>query len=147
MSTFEHMQEFKGPVVLFDGVCNFCDASVQFIIRRDPRAKFRFAALQSEFAQKALTKNQLNTEKFDSIVLLEEGKVYQKSTAALRIARRLNGLWPLLYGFIILPAFFRNVFYDIIARNRYRWFGKKDQCMIPGPEIRMRFIQDSDENS
>jgi len=136
------MQEFESPVVLFDGVCNFCDASVQFIIKRDPKAKFRFAALQSNYAQFILKRNHLDAHHFDSVVLIEGGKVYQKSTAALRIARQLKGLWPVLFVFIILPPFVRNFFYDIIARNRYRWFGKKDQCMIPGPEVRNRFIQD-----
>lgn len=141
------MERGLGPVVLFDGVCNFCDASVQFIIRNDPAGKFRFAPLQSAFAREILQKNGLNPEVFDSVLLVENGKVYQKSAAALRIARKLRRLWPVLYVFIIVPPFIRNAVYDFIARNRYRWFGKKDACMLPTPEIRSRFLAVADENA
>lgn len=128
------------PVILFDGVCNLCNSSVQFIIRHDPRARFRFAALQSGFGQQQLSLHDFSTEKLVSVVLLMHGRVYNKSRAALEIARRLSGLWPIIYVFIIVPPFIRNFIYDWISRNRYRWFGKRDECMIPTPELKARFI-------
>lgn len=130
-----------GPVLLFDGVCNLCTGSVQFIIKRDPTKKFRFASLQSEFGQQVLAQHQLNTDTFDSLVLLEGGKIYQRSTAALRIARQLSGTWPMLYAFIIVPAFIRNAVYDFIARNRYKWFGKKEACWLPNPDLQALFYK------
>lgn len=127
-------------VILFDGVCNFCNSSINLIIRKDRKNIFRFAPLQSE-AGAALTRHYgIDTDKTDSIVYIENGKAYVKSSAALRIARHMKGLYPLLYGFIVLPKFMRDPFYDLIARNRYKWFGKKDSCMIPTPEIREKFI-------
>ncbi|MCB0556214.1 MAG: thiol-disulfide oxidoreductase DCC family protein [Phaeodactylibacter sp.] len=128
------------PILLFDGVCNLCNGAVQFIIRRDPNAVFRFASLQSEFARKSLAEHKKNSDDLDTVVLLEEQQLYVKSDAALRAVRYLSGLWPLLYGFIILPRPLRNAVYDWVARNRYRWFGKKSQCMIPRPEWRERFL-------
>jgi predicted DCC family thiol-disulfide oxidoreductase YuxK len=127
-------------VVLFDGVCNFCDNTVQFVLRRDKAGYFRFAALQSEAGQALLKDHELPTEHFDTFILLENGKIYKRSSAALRLVRKLSGGWPLLYGFILIPRFIRDFFYSIIARNRYRWFGKKDACMIPSPEVRSRFL-------
>jgi predicted DCC family thiol-disulfide oxidoreductase YuxK len=128
------------PIILFDGVCNLCNQSVQFVIRHDPNSRFRFAALQSDFGRSELTKHQLDSEKLLSIVLLIGDKVYDRSRAALEIARRLDGLMPLMYVFVIVPPFIRNFVYDWIARNRYKWFGKVDECMIPTPELRARFI-------
>ena len=130
-----------GPVLLFDGVCNLCTGSVQFIIKRDPTKKFRFASLQSEFGQQVLAQHQLNTDTFDSLVLLEDGKIHQRSTAALRIARQLSGAWPMLYAFIIVPAFIRNAVYNFIARNRYKWFGKKEACWLPTPDLQALFYK------
>jgi predicted DCC family thiol-disulfide oxidoreductase YuxK len=127
-------------VVLFDGVCNLCDQSVQFILKRDKKGYFQFASLQSEAGQQILKENNLPTDDFDSFVLVENGKLYQRSSGALRVCRRLGGAWPLLYGFIIVPAFIRNAVYNWVARNRYRWFGKKDACMMPKPEWRERFL-------
>lgn len=124
------------PIVLFDGVCNLCNGAVQFIIARDKHQGFRFASLQSAFGQQY----QQQVGEVDSILLVEEGQVYQKSTAALRIARKLNGLWPILFVFIIIPPFLRDFIYDIIARNRYRWFGKKESCWLPTPDLKTRFI-------
>lgn len=127
-------------IILFDGECNFCDSSVQFIIKRDPVAHFHFASLQSDFG-KRLKKQIHITGDLDSIVLIEGQKVYTKSTAALRIAKKLDGLWHLLFLLIIVPRPVRNVIYDFVAKNRYKWFGKKaDQCMLPPPEIRERFL-------
>jgi predicted DCC family thiol-disulfide oxidoreductase YuxK len=127
-------------VLLFDGVCNLCNGAVNFIIDHDPKGHFKFAALQSDFGQEKLKSLGFNTEEFDSLVLLSGGKVYKKSTAALKIARKLNGLYPLLYGFIIIPPFIRHWVYDIIGRNRYRWWGKRDSCRMPTPELRQRFV-------
>jgi predicted DCC family thiol-disulfide oxidoreductase YuxK len=130
----------SGPVVLFDGVCNLCEGSVLFIIKRDPKGIFRFAALQSTYGSELLSKHGLSTDQFRTIVLVNNDRVYERSRAALEIARRLNGLWSLLYVLIIVPPFLRNWIYDWISSNRYRWFGKKDQCMIPTPELRARFL-------
>jgi len=127
-------------IILFDGVCNFCDASVQFMIKRDPSGKFKYTPLQSEVGQKILAENRLSAAEFDSIILSENGKIYKKSTAALRIAKELSGLWPFLYLFIIVPPFIRNAVYDFVAANRYKWYGKKEACMVPSPEVRSRFI-------
>lgn len=128
------------PIILFDGVCNLCNDSVQQIIKRDPKGKFLFASLQSEVGQALLKKFNRPTTDLDTIVLVEGERHYIKSTAALRIARRLKGLWPLLYGFIIIPGFIRHSLYNYVARNRYRWYGKQDQCMMPTPELKARFI-------
>lgn len=130
----------SNDVLLFDGVCNLCNGAVNFIIDHDPNQHFKFAALQSDFGQERLKELGFNTEKFDSLVLLSQGKVYRKSTAALRIARKLNGLYPLLYTFIIVPPFIRHWVYDLIGRNRYRWWGKRDSCRMPTPELRQRFV-------
>jgi predicted DCC family thiol-disulfide oxidoreductase YuxK len=132
--------EDNKSLLLFDGVCNLCNSSVQFILLRDKKDRFRFASLQSDYGQNLLREHNLPTESFNSLVLVENGKVYQKSTAALRIARKLKGLWPLLFAFIIIPPFIRNFVYDIIAKNRYRWFGKKEECMLPRPEWKQKFL-------
>ncbi len=129
------------PVVLFDGVCNFCDATINFLIRQDSRAHLRFSPLQEPAGQHLLRQLGLNTEQFDTFLLLENGQVYQKSTAGLRVLRQLPGIWPWAYGLIIVPAFIRDAAYGIIARNRYRWFGRKDACMIPDAGIRGRFLR------
>lgn len=127
-------------IVLFDGVCNFCDSSVQFIIRKERKPILKFASLQSPTGQSLLKKFNLDPTKIDSVVFVSGEKVYLKSTAALYLVKRLKGLYPLLFGFIIVPPFIRNAVYDWVARNRYKWYGKKDVCMIPTPEIRARFV-------
>lgn len=132
--------EQSHAIILFDGVCNLCNRSVQFILKRDKKAYFQFAALQSEAGQAFLKDLGKDAEQFNSVVLIEKGKVYEKSTAALRIARHLGGAWPLLYGFYIVPAFIRDGVYSWIARNRYRWFGQKEHCMMPQPEWKERFL-------
>lgn len=127
-------------IILFDGDCNFCDASVQFIIKRDPYAHFHFTSLQSEKGQELLTKHRIPTD-VDSLVLIENNKAYTRSTAALRIAKKLDGLWHLLFLFILIPRPLRDPVYNYIARNRYRWFGKKETaCALPSPEMRKRFL-------
>lgn len=128
------------PIVLFDGVCNLCNRSVMFIIRHDPDAVFRFAALQSDAGRQALSMLNQAQENVSSIVLLQGQKVFTHSTAALSIARQLKGPIKFAYAFIIIPRFIRDAVYNWIARNRYRWFGKKDQCMVPGPDLLRRFI-------
>lgn len=129
--------------ILFDGVCNLCNASVQFVIRHDAGAKFRFMALQSEAGREIMTRNGLSADQLDSFVLSENGRIYQRSTAALRVAKELGGAWPLLYAFIVVPPFIRNAVYDFIAARRYRWFGRQESCMVPTPELRARFIGQS----
>tara|TARA_R110002072_G_scaffold301557_3_gene481545 strand:- start:3470 stop:3874 length:405 start_codon:yes stop_codon:yes gene_type:complete len=126
--------------ILFDGVCNLCNGSVVFIIKRDKKDVFRFAAIQSDEGRELIKKHKIDTSKVDSILLIDGERYFSKSTAALKIARHLSGGYPLLYGFMILPRFFRNWVYDIIARNRYKWFGKKESCMIPTPELKSKFL-------
>ena len=127
-------------ILLFDGICNFCNGSVNFIIDHDPQKHFRFASLQSEGGQELLRKFNLPTEDFDSLVLVEGERYFKKSTAGLRIARSLTGLWPLLYALIIIPTPLRDLGYNLIAKNRYKWFGKADSCRMPTPELRERFL-------
>jgi len=134
------------PVVLFDGVCNLCSSSVQYIIKRDKKNLFRFASLQSEIANKMLKGHNLSTTEFDSFVLIENGEIYKKSTGALKVAKNLSGAIKLCYGFIIVPAFIRDVVYNLVAGNRYRWFGKKEACWIPTPEISSRFLDAGNVN-
>lgn len=128
-------------VILFDGVCNLCNGAVQFIIKRDPHGKFRFAPLQSAAGQALLKQHRLPAEHFNSIIVIEGDRYYTRSSAALRIARRLNGLWPICYAAIVIPPFLRNPVYDWIARNRYRWFGRTESCMMPTPELKARFLE------
>lgn len=127
-------------VVLFDGVCNLCNAVVRFIIPRDPRGHFQFATLTSDAAARALAAVPHGADLPDSIVLVDRGQVFTRSDAALRICRRLTFPWPLAYGLIVLPRGFRDHLYDAVARRRYRWFGRRDQCMIPDSSIRSRFL-------
>ena len=127
-------------MILFDGVCNLCNGAVQFVIKRDKKKYFSFASLQSGEGQKLSVQYGLPVNDFNSFILVENGKAYTRSTGALRVIKKLKGLWPLLYGFMIVPGFIRNAVYDWIARNRYKWFGKKDECMIPTPELKARFL-------
>ena len=128
------------PVILFDGVCNLCNGFVQFIIRRDPQAKFRFASLQSEAGRHLLEAHQLPTDSIDTVVLIDQGKAFLRSDVPLRMAGHLGGAWALLTVFQVLPKGLRDRIYDFIAARRYRWFGKKDQCMIPTPDLQARFL-------
>lgn len=126
-------------VILFDGECNFCDHSVQFIIKRDPQAVFHFASLQSEAGQELLKGFDV-PEELDSFVLVEGNRFYAKSSAALRVCKQLTGFWKLFYGLLIVPRPLRDFVYNIVAKNRYKWFGKKDSCMLPSPDVRKRFL-------
>ncbi|MEC8682866.1 MAG: thiol-disulfide oxidoreductase DCC family protein [Bacteroidota bacterium] len=130
----------KDKIILFDGVCNLCNGAINFIIKHDPKGIFKFASLQGETGQKLLTQHNIDPEETDSIVLIDNDQVSVKSSAALRIAKNLNQGYPLLFGFMIIPTFIRNGVYDFIAANRYKWFGKKESCMLPTPELRSRFL-------
>ncbi|MBM7651197.1 thiol-disulfide oxidoreductase DCC family protein [Neobacillus cucumis] len=126
-------------IILFDGECNFCDFSVQFIIKRDPNGLFKFALLQSDIGKELLHK--YNTpSNIDSLVLIEDKNCYFKSTAALRVCKNLKGAWKLPYFLLVIPKPLRDFFYEIIAKNRYKWFGTKESCMIPSSEDRNRFL-------
>jgi predicted DCC family thiol-disulfide oxidoreductase YuxK len=127
-------------IILFDGVCNLCNRSVQFVIKRDKKKKFRFASLQGEAGQSILQRFGLSTNDFNSFILVEDNKVYTQSEGALRMLKILGGGWKLLYGFIIIPKFIRDAVYNWIARNRYKWYGKKEECMVPTPELKERFL-------
>lgn len=130
----------KHPVVLFDGVCNLCSGTVKFIIKRDRDGLFRFASLQSEVGAQLLINAGLDPGQLDSIVLCWGKKHYFKSGAVLRILRQLNFPWPMFYVGVLIPAFIRDGIYDLVGRNRYRWFGKTDSCMLPTPGIHQRFL-------
>lgn len=127
-------------IIFFDGVCNLCNGAVQFIIARDYRNVFQFASLQSGFAKEKLAPYGIVPDQHQSIILLRDGKVYQQSSAALRIAKNLSWLWPLLYGFIIIPPFIRDALYRFVANNRYRWFGKRESCWLPDAALKSRFL-------
>ena len=127
-------------VVLFDGVCNLCNRSVRFVVRRDPAMCFRFASLQSAFAAEVLRGSGLPDGYLGSIVLLEDGVLYTKSDAMLRIARGLRAPWPLAGALGVIPRTLRDMVYDWVARNRYRWFGKREACLVPSGEDAIRFI-------
>jgi predicted DCC family thiol-disulfide oxidoreductase YuxK len=132
------MEKENRAIVLFDGVCNFCNGSVNFIIERDSGGYFKFAPLQTETGREFIEKFGLS--EIDSIILVEDGKAYSHSTAALNVARQLDGLWSVFYIFIIVPKFIRDFFYKLFAKYRYKLFGKQDVCMMPTPEIRERFL-------
>ncbi len=130
----------ESSVILFDGICNLCNAAVQFVIKRDRKNYFNFASLQSVEGQRLLNKYNLPATDFNSFILIEDDKVFLRSSAALKVTNRLKGLWPLLYGFMIIPKFLRDGVYNIIAKNRYKWFGKQKECMVPTPELQARFL-------
>lgn len=127
-------------VIVFDGVCNLCNSSVQLVIKYDKNACFSFASLQGEFGQNLLKQKALDLKTFDSFILLEGDQLYTQSTAALRVAKKMSFPFFLFYSFIIVPKFIRDNIYDYIANNRYKWFGKTESCMMPDPELQQRFI-------
>ena len=135
-----HLPKHK-KLILFDGVCNLCNASVQYVIKHDKKNIFLFTALQSAFGQKLIKKFNIDTSKTDSILLYSpEQGIHYKSTAALKIAYHLGFPNSLMSVFLIIPVFIRNWVYDYIAKNRYKWFGKKDECMIPTSELKNKFL-------
>ena len=134
------MKNKDQKIILFDGVCNLCNGAVTYIIKRDKKNVFKFAALQSEIGQQLISKFNIDTSKVDSIIFIDGEKHYEKSSAALHIAKQLSGAYPLLFGFMVVPKFIRNSIYDYIAKNRYKWFGKKESCMIPTVELKSKFL-------
>jgi len=137
------VDDIDRPVLLFDGVCNLCNGAVRFIVRFDREGTFRFAPLQSPVGRELLDRHDLPTEGFETFVLVEGDTAYTKSTAALRVARRLDGPWPLLYPLVYVPERVRDAVYDFVAARRYRAFGRTDECQVPPPEIRERFAERS----
>ena len=129
-----------GAIVLFDGVCNFCNASVNFVIARDKAGYFRFAPLQSEIGEELSKRYGIDKVETDSVIVIENERVYTHSSAALRIARHLDGTWSWSYVFVIVPKPIRDLLYRLFARNRYRLFGRQDACMMPTPDVRARFM-------
>jgi len=130
----------NSSLVFFDGVCNLCNSTVQFLLKIDKHQRLQFGSLQGETAKKILPAYNISPDKLSSIIFIHNNKAYTESSAVLEIFRVIGGLWTLLYVFKIIPAFLRNGFYRLIARYRYKWFGKKDQCMIPKPEFMNRFL-------
>lgn len=129
-------------IILFDGVCNLCDASVQFIIKHDKNDVFRFVAIQSELGQKIINYIGIDTSKTDSIILYEPGlSYYYKAEAAFLIARNLSGIYSLIGHLNFIPNLIKNSVYDYIAKNRYKWYGKKEACLIPTPQLKAKFLE------
>jgi predicted DCC family thiol-disulfide oxidoreductase YuxK len=130
----------KGKILLFDGVCNFCDGTVQFVLKHDKKAVFKFASLQSDAGQQILSHHSLPLSDFDSFVYVDADRVYLKSAAALHVLKELGGLFRLTFLFIVIPRPIRDYVYSLLAKNRYKWFGKKESCTLPSPEERDRFL-------
>ena len=128
-------------IILFDGVCNFCNSAVNFTIKRNDKTNILFAPLQSDAGRRLVQQYNLPVGDMESFIFIENDHVYKRSTAALKVCRYLRGLWPLCYGFIIVPKFIRDGIYDWIAKNRYRWFGVRKECMIPSAEVKERFLK------
>lgn len=127
-------------IIVFDGICNLCNNAINFVIKHDSKNVFQFATLQSETGKALLKKFNINPAETDSIILIAGDTYSVKSTAALHISKSLNAAYPLFFGFMIVPNFIRNAIYDYIAKNRYKWFGKKESCMIPTPELKAKFL-------
>lgn len=128
------------PILLFDGVCHLCDGAVRFILRRDPRGVFRFAALQSEAGRRLAAEHGVPAEALDTVILIEGGRAYERSEAALRVVRHLRFPWPAMGVFRVIPRGWRDRLYDAVARRRYRWFGRRETCAVPDPAVRDRFL-------
>lgn len=142
MTIKEHMEVPENKkIVLFDGVCNLCNNAVQYIIKRDRHDVFRFAALQGEIGKKLVEERKIDTSKVDSIILISPGEAYYtKSTAILKIAKEFGGAWKSTSLFMVIPTVLRNIVYDFIAKNRYKWYGKKEACMVPTSELKAKFL-------
>ena len=134
------MTHFPDNLVLFDGVCNLCSALVQFVIRHDRAAKFRFAAIQSEIGNEIFQSHGLDPAELHTFAFVADGKMFMRSDAAIEVASRFGGAWRILRVFRFVPRVVRDSIYTIVARNRYRWFGRKEVCMVPTPEIKERFL-------
>lgn len=134
------MEENK-KIILFDGVCNLCNGFVQFVIKRDTSDVFRYASLQSEIGQQLISERNIDTTKIDSVIVIEPGVAYYiKSDAALQVGRQLKGYRTISNLLNLIPSGLRNIVYDLVARNRYKWYGKKEHCMIPTPELKVKFL-------
>lgn len=128
-------------IILFDGVCNLCNGAIQFIIKRDHKNIFQFSPLQSEIGKKLISERNIDVAVIDSIILIEPNVAYfTKSTAALEIGKHLRGLQTLSFILLWLPESLRNIVYDFIARNRYKWYGKKEECMVPNSDLKEKFL-------
>jgi len=128
-------------IILFDGICNLCNGAVRFIIKRDKKDEFRFATLQGETGQRLVSEREIDTSKVDSIILIEPGVAYYvKSTAAMKIGRSFGGFWKMAYVLNLIPSQLRDIVYDLVAKYRYRWFGQKEECMVPTPELKAKFL-------
>lgn len=134
-------QELKNKtILLFDGYCNLCHSSVRFVLKHEKKSDIYFSSLQSPVGIELLNEYSIDPKATDSLVLIENNKAYTKSSAALRLAKHLKGIYPLAFGFLIVPPFIRNSVYDFIAKNRYKWFGKKESCIVPDQELAKRFL-------
>ncbi len=131
---------YKFQVILFDGVCNFCNSTINFVIRKEKYKTLKFAAMQSTAGTQLLEQYNFPPEEMRSFIFIENGIAYNKSSAALRVCKYLKGAWPLLFAFIIVPPFIRNAVYDYVAKNRYKWFGIQEKCMIPTPALKVKFL-------
>ena len=140
MKIFYIMTNPDHSILLFDGICNLCNGLVQFTIKRDKKAMFKFAALQSEFGQHWLEKNELSKDELTSVVLIQGDQYFTKSTAVLSLLKKLGGAWGVFYGLIIIPRALRDLIYDTVAKSRYKLFGKQNACMIPTPELEAKFL-------
>lgn len=129
-------------IILFDGICNLCNNAVKFVLKRDRNSVFKFASLQSDVAKKLLRNTKVSDIDSGTFVLIENGAIYTRSTAALKVCKHLSGVWPILTVFWIVPRFLRDWVYNLISNNRYLWFGKRDTCMIPSPEVENKFLND-----
>lgn len=140
LNTQIEIKDMQDPVIFFDGVCNLCNASINYVIDHDPKGYFKLCAIQSEKGEDFLKNYNLTPKEVKTVILFENNRLYTRSVAALKIAKRLKGPVKLTWIFILVPRFLRDPVYNYIARNRYRWFGKREQCRVPTPEIRNRFI-------
>lgn len=140
-SETESQSVSRHAILLFDGVCNLCNGFVNFVIDNDPEGYFQLGALQSEAARPYLDAFEQDLQGLDTVVLIENGKLYTRSSAALRVLRRLAMPWPLFYGFIVVPKFIRDRIYDVVASQRYQWFGQRDSCRRPTPELQQHFLE------
>ena len=127
-------------VILFDGVCNFCNNAVNFVIKRDKQAAIMFTPLQSDTGKELAKQYGIPVDDLQSFIFIEKGTAFNRSTAALKVCKYLNAAWPFCYAFLIVPVFIRDGIYNWIAKNRYKWFGQKNECMIPTPDVRARFL-------
>lgn len=128
-------------VVLFDGVCNLCNSSVNWIIDHDKKNAFKFASLQSEYGQRAVAQYNISGNYMDTVVLIKDDKAYIRSSAVLQVLKTIGGIYSLALVFYIFPAFIRDVAYNFVAKNRYRWFGKQESCRMPTPELKAKFLE------